>query len=523
MKPSTELHDLIKSLSKSEKRYFKLMSSLQEGDKNYIRLFDYLESQDVYNEEAVKAEFKKETFIKHLPSEKNHLYSLILKSLRGFHADKSAASQLQEHLRNIELLYNKALYKECNKIIRKAKKLAYDYEKFYYLLDIINWEKMLVEEEYQQGVFEKDMIKLVDEESACLEKLRNLAEYQILYSKINYAFRKGGFTRNKEEQKIVEEISNYHLIKGKNTAQSKKAATACYFIKGLCALTERNFTECEVNFKKVIAIFESNPPVMEELPKRFLRALSNLLTVYLNTAKYEKYIATLNTIKSLKEHVMFSSTDVQVKLTTSACIAELILYQTITDIEKGQMVVDEIVKNIDSFKDKINKEEEVTIYYNIAQFYFMCADYKKALFWINKILNDNEGNLRQDIFIFSRLFNLIIHYELGNYDLLDYIIKSTSRFVKKKQKFYKFEDAFLQGMALFAKPKKTQLTNQIFATMKNKIDKVLEDSFEQAALEYFDFSSWLESKVENISFAEVQRRKLKGLHISFENDYSINR
>lgn len=523
MKPSTELHDLIKSLSKSEKRYFKLISSLQSGDKNYIRLFDYLEQQEVYDEEAVKNEFKKEIFIRHLPSEKNHLYSLILKSLRNFHADKSAASQLQEQLRNIELLYNKALYKECNKIIRKAKKLAYDYEKFYYLLDIINWEKMLVEEEYQHGVFEKDMIKLVEEESVCLEKLRNLAEYQILYSKINYAFRKGGFARNKEEQKMVDEIANHYLIKGKNTAQSKKAATACYFIKGLCALTERNFSECEIHFKKVISILETNPPIMEELPKRYLRALSNLLTVYLNTGKYEKYIETLNVIKSLKEHAMFSSTDVQVKLTTSACIAELVLYQTISDMEKGQRVVDEIIKNIDSFKDKINKEEEVTFYYQIAQFYFMCADYKKALFWINKILNDNEGDLRQDIFIFSRLFNLIIHYELGNYDLLDYIIKSTSRFVKKKQKFYKFEDAFLQGMKQFIKPKKSASAQEIFTSMKKQIDKVLEDSFEQAALEYFDFSSWLESKIQHLSFAEVQRRKLKGLHISFESDYSINR
>ena len=103
MKPSTELHDLIKSLSKSEKRYFKLISSLQSGDKNYIRLFDYLEQQEVYDEEAVKKEFKKEIFIRHLPSEKNHLYSLILKSLRSFHADKSAASQLQEQLRNVPI------------------------------------------------------------------------------------------------------------------------------------------------------------------------------------------------------------------------------------------------------------------------------------------------------------------------------------------------------------------------------------------------------------------------------------
>ena len=86
MKPSHELFRLIKSLSKSEKRFFKLMSSLQSGEKNYIKLFDSIEKQNEYNEDAIKHQFREETFIKHLPSEKNHLYKLILKSLRSFYS-----------------------------------------------------------------------------------------------------------------------------------------------------------------------------------------------------------------------------------------------------------------------------------------------------------------------------------------------------------------------------------------------------------------------------------------------------
>lgn len=84
MKPSKELFYLIKSLTKSEKRYFKLMSSLQTGDKNYMKLFECIDELEDYDEEAVKEKLKNEKFIKHLPSEKNHLYKLILKSLRSF-------------------------------------------------------------------------------------------------------------------------------------------------------------------------------------------------------------------------------------------------------------------------------------------------------------------------------------------------------------------------------------------------------------------------------------------------------
>ena len=56
MKPSTELFSLIKSLSKSEKRFFKLNSALQAGDKNYLKIFDFIEKQNKYDEEDLKEE-----------------------------------------------------------------------------------------------------------------------------------------------------------------------------------------------------------------------------------------------------------------------------------------------------------------------------------------------------------------------------------------------------------------------------------------------------------------------------------
>jgi hypothetical protein len=141
MKPSNELFVLIKSLTKSEKRFFKLSSSMQNGEKNYIKIFDYIDSQETYDEYLMKDHFKGETFVKHLPSEKNHLYKLILKSLRAFYSEQTVSSQLKEELKNIEILYNKALYKECAKFLKRAKRLAWEYEKFYYLIELIAWEK----------------------------------------------------------------------------------------------------------------------------------------------------------------------------------------------------------------------------------------------------------------------------------------------------------------------------------------------------------------------------------------------
>ena len=161
MKPSTELFELIKSLSKSEKRFFKLSSSLQTGDKNYLKIFDAIEKQAVYNEAGLKIAFKKETFVSHFPSEKNHLYKLLLKSLRNYHSDNSINSLLKQEIKNVEILYKKALFKECNKFLVRAKKQAIENEKFYFLFELISWEKLLLEEAFEDGQFNMDLDKLI--------------------------------------------------------------------------------------------------------------------------------------------------------------------------------------------------------------------------------------------------------------------------------------------------------------------------------------------------------------------------
>ena len=96
---------------------------------------------------------------------------------------------------------------------------------------------------------EETLDQLVEEETIVIDRLRNLAEYQIIYSKINLIFRSGGFARNSKERELVESIEDYHLIKGKNTAISTRAASMCYYIKGLCAATNRNYTDAFTFFQ----------------------------------------------------------------------------------------------------------------------------------------------------------------------------------------------------------------------------------------------------------------------------------
>lgn len=509
MKPSTELFKLVKSLSKSEKRFFKLNSSLQSGDKNYLKIFDAIEKQQVYNEEALKIEFRNETFIKHLPSEKNHLYKLILKSLRSFYSEQSISSLLKQEIKNVEILFNKALYKECEKFVSRAKEIAANHEKFYYWYELISWQKKLLEEAYEEGEFSTNLDELVEEEEMVIAKLRNLAEYQVVYSKINLIFRSGGFTRNEQERKVVDSIADYHLIKGKNTAISTRATSMCYYIKGLCAATTRNYEDSFQFFNRTRQILENNPKIMEDSPQRYVMTLFHLLRCYIDNYDFKNAQKSIQDLRELLGKKGFNSVDITVRIFANCYNQELNLLHYMGEMQQSVDLIPEIDQGKLAFSDKISKEQELILSYNKAYSYFGIGDYKKALSYLNEVLNDNEQNLRQDIYSFSRLLNLVLHYELENYDFLEYVIKSTNRYLSKYERDYKIEDVLIKYIRKLSKVSNSKATLDIFSAMSIEVNSLMQDHQERVVLEFFNIEAWIDSKINKTSFSESIKKCLK--------------
>ena len=509
MKPSTELFKLVKSLTKSEKRFFKLSSSLQSGDKNYLKIFDYIERQSSYDEAALKAEFEGETFIKHLPSEKNHLYKLILKSLRSYYSDQSISSILTQEIKNVEILYNKALYKECEKFVYRAKANAKKHEEFYYWFELISWEKKLLVSAYESGEFSTNLDELVEEEEMVIAKLRNLAEYTIIYSKINLIFRSGGFTRNEKERKVVEGIADYHLIKGKNTALSTKAASICYYIKGLCAATNRNYEDSFQFFNRTREILDNNPEIKLDSGQRYVNTLFHLLRCHTDLGEYEKAQELIEDIRKLKGKKGFNSVDIAVRIIANTYNQELVLLHSMGEFEKSVNLIPEIETHQASYDGKISKEMEVLLTYNKAYSHFGTGNYKKSLQYLNEVLNDNEQNLRRDIYSFARLFNIVIHYELENYDFLEYVVKSTNRYLSKQDRDYQIENVCIKHIRKLAKTIDGVNRLEIFEKMDEEIIELLKDHNERVVLEYFNIAAWVKSKLKKISLEEAIKDEVK--------------
>ena len=138
------LHQLIKSLHKSEKRNFKLYIKRNSAneDLKIVQLFDALDKMANYDEAAL---LKKLPAIKkqQLSNIKAHLYKQVLASLRLLSGGENIDIQLHEQLDHARILYNKGLYHQSLKILDRLKEIAQHYYQDSFLIQIISLEKKI--------------------------------------------------------------------------------------------------------------------------------------------------------------------------------------------------------------------------------------------------------------------------------------------------------------------------------------------------------------------------------------------
>ena len=127
MARTNDLFLLIKSLKKSEKRYFKLNAKSFTSKSNYyLKLFDLIDKQEEYDEERLLFYFKKKSIRLDFPSLKVYLYDLILRCLRNYYSENDKYQKCLNLLSNALLLKERNLELMANKMFKKALKLASD-------------------------------------------------------------------------------------------------------------------------------------------------------------------------------------------------------------------------------------------------------------------------------------------------------------------------------------------------------------------------------------------------------------
>jgi hypothetical protein len=145
--------------------------------------------------------------------------------------------------------------------------------------------------------------------------------------------------------------------------------------------------------------------------------------------------------------------------------------------------------------------------YKIATLYFGSQDYSTCIDYLQRIINDNV-DLRYDLQCYARLMHLMAHYELGNFELMEYLTKSVYRFMAKMKNFTVVEEEMFRFLRNSLKVPRSRLKEE-FRALLEKIKGLEKNRFETRSFAYLDIISWVESKVYDKPMSRLIEEKYK--------------
>jgi tetratricopeptide (TPR) repeat protein len=173
---------------------------------------------------------------------------------------------------------------------------------------------------------------------------------------------------------------------------------------------------------------------------------------------------------------------------------------------EGLPLADEVLENLKKFRNKIDEHHVMVFYYKIASLYFGVGDYRKSIEFLNMIISNKSLEMREDLLCFSRVLNLVAHYEAGLDYNLDVLIKSTFKFLIKMEDLYEVQKEIIKFLKRLGDIYPHELKGE-FIKLHEKLKQYEDHPYEKRAFLYLDVISWLQSKIHNKPVDQVIREK----------------
>jgi hypothetical protein len=501
------LFQLIKSLKKSEKRNFKLYVTRNSGsaDLKIIHLFDALDKMKEYDE-AVLLQRNKELMKQQLSNLKAHLYREILSSLRLI-KDDNIDMELHEQMDHARILYNKGLYHQSLRILERMKEQARHYNQFTYLQQVLFFEKK-IESLFITRSMKDRAAQLVEEGNEAAKQLAVVNVLSNLALQLYSWYIEHGHARNKSDQDLVQQFLLSHLP----TQPDKQAGfyERLYLYQCYCwtAFIRLDFLQYYRYTQKWVELFRSSPWMMEAETGHYIKGMHNLMGAHFDLGNYESLAQTIAVFEAFENTPLVQNNDNnRIQVFVYLHVSKINLCFLKGTFTEGLALVPFIESKLEEYELYLDRHRVLIFYYKIACLYFGSGNNDKAIDYLNKIIN-LKVDLRSDLQCYARLLHLIAHYELGNFQLLEYLTKSVYRFMFKMQSLSLVEEKVFDFLRM-ALRSSADMLQEAFERLLEELRPLEFNRFETRAFIYLDIISWLESKIQKRPVQDIIAAKYK--------------
>ncbi len=498
MTKSSSLIFLIRSMSKSEKRIFR--TGRKESD--YVALFDIICDKGVISSDELKKMYEKQIGKASFNVAVSYLYDELLNVLLSLRRDQDSSYRLFDSIMKARVLFEKALYDDALQLLGTIKKEAVRFENHLALLYASRLELEFLLFLDIPDISESELVGKHFRIDEVLKKIRTIYEQSSLYELLVHRIIYKGDVRSREEQEKMNDLVFAEMSlssASKNSFEAKKLHQM-FQSNYLMGIGDRK--SAYQSFRELNRLFEDNPMFWANPPFYYVSVLEGILDNLRSMKYYDKMPYFIERLKKIESPSVRFQTDVA----TLVFMYELFPLLDTGDFIGAKRHLECHNDSILSKKDQMNpfRRAELSLYTAIV--HLGLGEYKKARkMLVNELFLDNKL-YTFPIHRIMRLVNLIIHYELNDSEYVHRESRSVRREILKTGKVYRVESLVFDFLNndKFRPPAKLK-RGAAGAKLKADISDIRSDIFESQLFRYFDFTAWIESKIDRIPLSEVLR------------------
>ncbi|WP_126972691.1 hypothetical protein [Gynurincola endophyticus] len=480
---------LVHSLSKSEKKMFTLYTRQQSVTRGYVELFRLIERHRITDVQNVSRLFLEKYNRKQLNNSAAYLVKVITQCLIDIKTEKDPFFQLIHKFLEVQILQERALYTESNDLriqiqlqarLQQQPVIEYlTYRKELDVLSINNFQEINDTELIQKQMRAKELLKTI----------HHAQEHHTLFELLKYRLTKAGKLSSAEEQKKMNDLmlSEMILVADKSkknfTQQKLHLLFQSYFFTNVS-----DHRSALKTFNVLNQLFEDNIALQENPPHDYLSTLTGILDNLQSLKMYtemEPYLLKLQQLSIAAYPEYFKSLAHGLYLNY-----QLAIFIANNELNTAKRLI-EHADNAGLHQYVMADEEKLwSLFFYCSLTYFKLKEYKKAHRFISHIMNNYKEQTAWIICKATRLLNMMIYFEQGDNDYLEYEIRSYKRFYKNKKSQLKSELMLLRLLANWSKINRKNITTDAVKKLNAEIKEIQSSPYEEQLLVYIDIPAW---------------------------------
>ncbi len=492
--PSQKVYQLIKAMTPAEKRFFRRQAERHTlGEINqYLVLFDAIEAQEQYDEETLRQTLGANGIAGYLAVGKRYLMEQLLDSLHLFHRVTSTEEQLKRDLHAAGILLEKGLIAEAGRRLVRMKQTAHHYQFHYLLPELLTLERTWMERTFYHNKGEAALQTWRQEWETALQALSDEGYQAWVGSRVARLHYQKVAVNDEALQEEFRTLLIPHLppqASLRAQLDRLKAQSTWFFMNG-------RFEDAYQCNQQLLALMETHPFLIELNPKRYLVTLNNFLIDNHQLKKYEVLEEGLLKLKSLPQRREFKRLpQLDIKIFELSAILELNSRVFRRQFTTALSELPAIQAGLENHGEKVAFHYRLTLFYLMAYVYFSTGNFNEALTWLNRLLQQPRRNVVEELFRFGNLLNLLTHYELGNYDLLESLIQAVRRQHSQMGRLFHTEVILLAHLRKLINAADSRRQKDLMWSLLAQMKQARLQPSEQRVFNYFEYVEWLEGKL----------------------------